>query len=159
MSSKPFEQPDFEAELPADFAAEFPADFAALGEQLQADAERLSSVYPACKAPKELPKALNDALEAKSRQWWMRRELSLLAASAAAVLLAVGLVAMTFSPWSEPVAQPADPLPLAGRRASEEDVVQPVSYQPVPELSGPALEGLLDLLQENPQAAATSISF
>jgi hypothetical protein len=151
MSSNPFEQPDFEGELPADFAA--------LGQQLQADAQRLSSVYPACKAPQELPKALKETHVAMSRQWWMRRELSLFAASAAAVLFVVGLVAMTFSPWSEPVAQPADPLPVAERGASEADVVQPVAYQPVPELSGPALEGLLDLLQENPQAAATSISF
>ena len=67
MSSNPFEQPDFEGELPADFAA--------LGEQLQADAQRLSSVYPACRAPKELPKELSDALAVQNRPWWMRREL------------------------------------------------------------------------------------
>lgn len=147
MSSNPFEQPDFEGELPADFAA--------LGEQLQADAQRLSSVYPACRAPRELPKELNDALTLKNRPWWLRRELSVLAASAAAVLLVIGWVTFAYSPWSPPaVQQAADPSPPVETVAE----VQSVSFQ-APEVSGPALEGLLDLMQENPQAAATSISF
>jgi hypothetical protein len=159
MSSKPFEQPDFEGEFPADFATEFPADLAALGEQLQADAQRLSSTYPACRAPtelpKELPKELNDSLAVRNRQWWMRRELSLIAASAATLLVVAGLVTFAYAPWSRPVVQQAaDPSPPVESVAE----VQPVSFQ-APELSGPALEGLLDLLQENPQAAATSISF
>lgn len=156
MSADPFHEPDFSG---ANFEGELPADFAALGEQLQTDAQRLSSVYPACRPPTELI----DALSVSKREWWMRRELSILAASAAAMLLVVSLVTIAYGPWSQPMVQnAADPtaaeIVKAPVTAGEVDV-QSVSYQPVAGFNGPELEGLLDLLQDQPQSAATSISF
>jgi hypothetical protein len=157
------DEPDFDGELPADFAA--------LGEQLQVDANRLSSVYPACKPPTKLI----EALDAQSQEQWSRHRLFAVVSSAAAVLLVVGLIALAFSPAvlriarDEPAAVPNAPsnaVVIAPPALMPEKTLpdmpadlQPVSFRPaVMNINGPELEGLLDLWQEQPPAAG-SISF
>lgn len=157
------DEPEFDGKLPADFAA--------LGEQLQVDANRLSSVYPACKPPTKLI----EALAAQSQTQWSRQRLFAVVSSAAAVLLVVGLIALAFSPdvlriaRDEPAAAAnapsnevviAPPVLLPEKTLSEMPAdLQPVSFRPaVMNINGPELEGLLDLWQEQPPAAG-SISF
>lgn len=160
----PSDEPDFEGELPADFAA--------LGEQLQSDANRLSSVYPACQPPTKLM----EALAAQSRPQWSRgKVLAVITSAAAAVLLVVGLIAVAVSPDVLRIArdEPAA-VPNAAPKLPNNEVVlvpplstlpephadlQPVSFRPAAmDVNGPELEGLLDLWQEQPPAAGR-ISF
>jgi hypothetical protein len=154
----------------ADFEGELPADFAALGEQLQSDANRLSSVYPACQPPTKLM----EALAAQSRPQWSRGKVfAVITSAAAAVLLVVGLIAVAFSPdvlriaRDEPAAVPNavptlpnNELVLVPPTLPEHQAdLQPVSFRPAAmDVNGPELEGLLDLWQEQPPAAGR-ISF
>ena len=125
MSAEELHDPDFNGELPADFAE--------LGAQLQADAQRLSGVYPACKPPP----ALIDALAVSKRQWWLRREVSLLAAGAATVLLVAGVLALVYAPqtsWTtqrgaDPATAAEPPLVKNPLAAGEVDVVAGVGQQ------------------------------
>ena len=150
---------------------ELPADFAALGEQLQSDAKRLGQVYPACRPPLELM----DALAKAPRRTWLRRHVLGVTGSAAAVLLVASLAVIAFAPRVlvkgsldravVPETQPAVNTPAvpelveipAPRQATAmtEPAVRPISYHPAAaEFTGPELEGLLDLWQEQPQAPA-----
>ncbi len=151
----------------ADFDGELPADFAALGEQLLADSSRLSSVYPACQPPTKLM----EALAVQSQPAWSRRKLFAVVTSAAAtVLLVAGLITVAVAPdaWriarDEPAELQAVPsaanieVPLVSQLPERADL-QPVSFRPaVMDVTGPELEGLLDLWQEQPPPAG-SISF
>lgn len=153
--------------LPEEFLErELPADFAALGEQLSADALRLSSVYPACKPPLELIEALG----AESRRASLPRQIIGLASAAAGILLMLGLIGFALSPvWlaqlsqgTGPETKPAvnPPAELVHQATpSELPEMQPVSYRPaLADMNGPELEGLLDLYQEQSPAGST-ISF
>jgi hypothetical protein len=156
----PGDEPDFDGELPADFAA--------LGEQLQSDATRLSSVYPACQPPTKLMQAL----ASQSQPSWSRRKVfAVVTSAAAAVLLVVGLIAVAVSPdvlriaRDEPAAVPNSVPTLPDNSLvhvptlPEHADLQPVSFRPaVMDVTGPELEGLLDLWQEQPPVAG-SISF
>ncbi|QDU27543.1 hypothetical protein ETAA8_26310 [Anatilimnocola aggregata] len=164
-------------ECAGDFTGdELPADFAALGEQLQADAFRLGSVYPACRPPLELIEALAPRPQ---RPHWARWLVG--SSAAAAILLAVGLivamnvpqqpaVTSAHSNTTAPEAVPAESivavvpaptppvvsLPVEPTRPAFLTPSRPVSYRPaVVGVSGPQLEGLLDLWNEQPQAGAT----
>lgn len=144
---------------------DLPADFEALGEQLQADAQRLSSVYPACRPPLELI----DALGTVRNRWWLSRPVVARISTAAALVLVAGLIAFAVSPiWlpsgvTERAVSPTLHTPVAATPAAAEFVnananpeLQPVSYRPaMVEFNGPELEGLLDLWNEQPRAAAT----
>ncbi len=163
--------------LPADaIDGDLPADFEALGEQLQADAARLSSVYPACRPPLELI----DALGAVPSRRWLSRTVVARLSTAAALVLVAGLIGFAVSPvWlpsgvTERAVPPKLSTPIAAIPAAAESVemtfpssplsfgnpdLLPISYRPaVLEFNGPELEGLLDLWNEQPRAAAT-ISF
>ncbi|WP_425616080.1 hypothetical protein NA78x_006019 [Anatilimnocola sp. NA78] len=171
--------PDDEALLASE--EDLPADFAALGEQLQVDALRLGSVYPACRPPLELI----DALAAKPRRASVWRWVAGGSVAAATILLITGLAIVANSqrdndprvaessgtPANNAAAAPADTTafvqaPLV--RLPDESTnrlisnptsrapVQPISYRPaVTDVNGPQLEGLLDLWNEQPQAGAT----
>ena len=153
MSADRFSESDFEGELPADLAA--------LGEQLQADAQRLSSVYPACAPPTKLSAALVDSTNS-----WSRPTIAAVAMSAAALLLIGAVVAFSLGGGREEATiEPASPALVANNRASTppEPIptvaeIQPVSFRPGIDVNGPELEGLLDLWQEQAPAVG-SISF
>jgi|GEM_PF-6554769 len=141
---------------------ELPADFAALGEQLQADAQRLSNVYPACQPPTKLIEAL--ATPPRSR---FRRKLPVVVSAAAMLLVACGITLLVVSreeQTAQPLAPPS-PVPENSLVATppEKPVrdmeLTPVSYRPaVLDVNGPELEGLLDLWQEQ-LPATDSIAF
>ena len=146
--------------LPEEFLEqELPADFVALAEQLTADAQRLSGVYPACKPPLELIEALGG--EARRASW--PRQIVALASAAAGILLMLGLIGFALSPvWMK---DQADATPVLNPPAelvhqttpSALPAIEPVSYRPaLADMDGPELEGLLDLFQEQP---GSTISF
>ncbi|WP_254513945.1 hypothetical protein [Anatilimnocola floriformis] len=146
----PLDDPNFDGELPDDFAA--------LSEQLQCDAQRLSSVYPACQAPTKLM----EALAAEPRSWWQRRRLPLGVSAAAALLLVCGLTLIVLSRGSQQTAQPEANLPpenavvsvpVVSNPVNDADLT-PVSFRPaLVDVNGPELEGLLDLWQEQSPVA------
>lgn len=152
------DEPDFDGELPADFAALAEQ----LGEQLQADAQRLSSVYPACQPPTKLI----EALASQSQPQWSRRKVfAVVSSAAAAILLVAGLITVAISPdvlriaRDEPAAVPNNDLVHVPPTLPDHADLQPVSFRPsVMDVNGPELEGLLDLWQEQPPAAGR-ISF
>ncbi len=161
-----FYQPD-DAE-PVDAAGDLPAtlppDLAALGEQLQADAQRLGHVYPACRAPFDFA-AVKEVIahEEEARRRDFTRNLIIAVSSAAALLFIAACIQLTWLPPANvPEAVAADvtldhPAHLANSPAAPE--LQPVSFRPaIGDMNGPELEGVLDLLDEQPQAAAV-ISF
>jgi hypothetical protein len=148
-----------------------PAELAALGERLEADALRLGKTYPSCQPPLELMRALEQTAARRAR---VRAWVATVASAAALVLLMVGIYVVRNSQFDVVPAQstevnlgpvevgpatiahtpppPALPAPL-------DATVQPVSYRPaLADVNGPELEGLLDLLDEQPRSAAV-ISF
>ena len=166
MSFDPSFQASFEPDDDPNFDLELPDDFAALGEQLQADAQRLSSVYPACQAPTKLMPALLHKLAAEPRPFWLRRRVHLGVSAAAAVLLVCGVTLVVLSRGNHQTALPSAPVVPENSRVAispsnpiSEPELTPVSFRPaVLDVNGPELEGLLDLWQEQSPVAG-SIAF
>lgn len=137
-----------------------PPELAALGEQLQSDAQWLGKTYPSCQPPLTL---LAELERRGRRQWYFRAWAVGVATGAALLLIAVSIVAFWNAPTNDlpatvAAAHAADPVD-ADSMAAVNVPVQPVSYRPaLAEVNGPELEGLLDLLDEQPQSAAV-ISF
>jgi hypothetical protein len=132
----------------------------ALGERLHADAQRLGKTYPSCQPPM----ALLATLEQRTRrQWFVRAWIVGLATSAALLLTAVTILTLwtptTSRLTATPVTSHAADLVDHESVATASAAVQPVSYRPaLADVNGPELEGLLDLMDEQPQSAAV-ISF
>ncbi len=140
--------------------ADFPDDLQMVAEQLTADADRLSALYPAKLT--SVPKGIDEDVAVQESEP-NRRTLRRIVASAAALLIAVGT-----SSWysahrphqkehnnGTAVATVGDPTEIKFGNPTEID--RPMSAGFFQELTGPEQEGVLDLL-ENSGTRPSSLS-
>jgi hypothetical protein len=159
--------PDEPPLLP-DGELDLPADLAALAEQLGDDAAHLSACYSADydKADRSPQVALAAELVQSAarikRQHWFRSAAVVGTGLATVAALGISLIiAARQAPQSNPPRQPVAVAPTATSDAASPSESFPVSTSAtlsVGELSGPELEAILDLLDNEPRSVA-SISF
>jgi hypothetical protein len=147
-----------EPPLDAGGELDLPADLTALGQQLGDDAAHLAATYPANRSLA----SSNMGHDARLRPAW--RYARYLAASAAA-LAALWITAVAWQPQRG--ARPQPRTATSDVQSSAPHATSPVaaiagstqeSHVSLPDLSGPELEALLDMLQDDP-GRVTSISF
>jgi hypothetical protein len=159
--------PDEPPLLP-DGELDLPTDLAALAEQLGDDAAHLSACYPADRAPQvALAAELVQSAGRIKRQHWFRSAAVVGTGLATVAALGISLIiAAQQTPQTNRPRQPVAVAPFAAPDAALPSETFPVSAATtsagptlsVGELSGPELEALLDLLDNEPRSMA-SISF
>ncbi len=152
-----------EPPLRSDGELDLPADLAALAEQLGDDAAHLSARYPADRTPQvALAAELVQSAGRIKRQHWFRSAAVVGTGLATVAALGISLIiAARQSPQTNPPRQPVAVAPIATSGTASPSESFPVSTSAtlsVGELSGPELEALLDLLDNEPRSMA-SISF
>lgn len=152
-----------EPPLRSDGELDLPADLAALAEQLGDDAAHLSACYPADRSPQvALAAELVQSAARIKRQHWFRS--AAVVGTGLATVAALGISLVIAARQAPQASRPRQPVAVAP--ASPSDPSPPSDSLPVSaaatlsvgELSGPELEALLDLLDNEPRSMA-SISF
>jgi hypothetical protein len=172
--------PPAEAPLDAHGEIDLPDDLLELALQLRDDAAYLSAAYPAAAAPTKITESAKIAEPAPRRLGW-KNWVSIGTAVAAALVLVVSLAyrpaANSRETASPLTASPSTAQPANAHCMAAVEVAAPASNQPAPaangpriqrlpwaptpvlnEVSGPELEGLLDLWQNEQQVTETRIS-
>jgi hypothetical protein len=152
-----------EPPLRPDGELDLPADLAALAEQLGDDAAHLSACYPADRAPQvALAAELVQSAGRIKRQHWFRSVAVI--GTGLATVAALGISLIIAAQQTPKTNRPRQPVAIAPNSVpdstspSESFPVSTSATLSVGELSGPELEALLDLLDNEPRSMA-SISF